>query len=174
MQTGATALPEVSVGASAHTDGGTLLAASPHAAQDEANAALEPAVVAEFAGRRWVLVDWASTLDGPPGFATVASLRAGGNATIAEEGNTVTEAAAAISAGLAGGVAVTTRGYEPPTHELTDLLIDLRDALGDGTPLALVLVPDASGGPLRAAPSWHKHLATLDDLGLKVVEGGRE
>ena len=110
------------------------------------------------------------------GLGSIAVLPAGGARTLEQDRETI--AAASSSNGRAGGVLILVRAWEPPMLELVDFVTELRVALGEGVPIAVVPVRVEADTPARASGSerhqWQRMLAKANDPWLRVTawEGG--
>ncbi len=110
----------------------------------------------------WSVIRWSAAPT--PGVADDAEVRdAGGGCTLEQDQATLHDTAAA-----GRPVRVYVKGWEPPLAEFTDLLISLRDQLGDGV-LTEVAVVRRGETDHAAASVWARKLSAIGDPWLRVV-----
>ena len=93
-------------------------------------------------------------------------LRAGGNSSLDEDAAALREAGERRRP-----VIVLARGWEPPTAELSDFLLDAREQWPAGTLLALVPLADEAGGVLAdpgLLAQWQRFVARQQDAHLRL------
>ena len=117
------------------------------------------------------LVHWAGAGQASAGLvaqltaqASPLQLRAGGNSSLEEDADTLRRA------GEQGQpVILVARGWEPPTGELADFLLDAREQWPAGTLLALVPLADEQGGELtdeKLLAQWQRFIERQKDASL--------
>ncbi|MCG8393553.1 MAG: DUF2868 domain-containing protein [Pseudomonadales bacterium] len=130
----------------------------------EATTTLSPlpdsATLIHWAGAAMISADLAARLSADP---APLQLRAGGNSSLAEDEQVIRRAGERKEA-----VLLVARGWEPPTGELSDFILDARDHWPAGTLLALVPVADEEGAPLADSllAQWQRFVDRQHDANL--------
>lgn len=161
-------------------------AEQPEEGGDRPAAAAAPSAPNPWGGRRCVLVNWAGVeladaaladlLRDAAGLETHSTFGAGGANRLEDDRAVIAEVAR--SAGE-GPVVLLVKGWEPALLEFLDFLGDLRRALGDGVPMAVMAVgragPDGVAAPRAVeVEQWRSRVRSVGDPWLSVRGLGRE